>query len=83
MTVRCELANECIDPCAKENCTIALEMMFSLENQVECDSMNGETAELLAPYLRHKDFNTTKVKSVSAPAAGLVLWVQAMARYYE
>lgn len=50
---------------------------------VECDSMNGETAELLAPYLRHKDFNLEKVKSFSAPAAGLASWIQAMARYYD
>ena len=62
---------------------IGIESDVSPESQVECDSMNGETAELLAPYLRHKDFNTAKVKSVSVPAAGLALWVQAMARYYE
>ena len=51
--------------------------------EVECDSMNGETAELLAPYFSLKDFNLQKLNSVSVQAANLAAWIQAMARYYD
>jgi hypothetical protein len=51
--------------------------------EVECNSMNGETAELLAPYFSLKDFNPQKLNSVSVQAANLAVWIQAMARYYD
>ena len=72
----------------RDSFAFAIEMIMSSGSwervqSVEYDAMNGETAELLAPYLNHKDFNLSKIKSVSGPAAGLAVWVQAMARYYD
>jgi dynein heavy chain len=72
----------------RDSFAYAIEMIMSPDSwerlqAVKCDGMNGETAELLAPYLNHKDYNLAKVKSVSGPAAGLAVWVQAMARYYD
>jgi dynein heavy chain len=51
--------------------------------EVKEDALNAETAELLAPYLKHKDFNIEKISTVSTPAAGLAKWVQAMVRFFD
>ena len=58
----------------RDSFTFAIEVLSAPEchellQEVECDSMNGETAELLAPYFRHKDFNPEKLNSVSVQAA--------------
>lgn len=46
------------------------------------DSINGETVELLAPYLNMEDFSLESAKKVCGDVAGLCSWVQAMAYFY-
>jgi len=46
------------------------------------DTINGETAELLIPYLNMEDFNLETAKKVCGNVAGLCSWVVAMFNFY-
>ncbi|WAQ93678.1 DYH8-like protein [Mya arenaria] len=46
------------------------------------DTINGETVELLEPYLRMEDFNLETAKKVCSNVAGLLSWATAMAFFY-
>ena len=46
------------------------------------DTINGETVELLAPYLDMEDFNMDSAKKVCGDVAGLCSWIRAMAFFY-
>lgn len=47
------------------------------------DEMDDEMVELLQPYLNMADFNADTAKQKSSAAAGLCVWVRAMAEYHE
>ena len=46
------------------------------------DSINGETVELLAPYLEMEDYNLETAKKVCGNVAGLAAWTCAMSFFY-
>nr|XP_039256499.1 dynein heavy chain 5, axonemal-like [Styela clava] len=46
------------------------------------DSINGETVELVQPYLQMEDFNIDSAKKVCGNVAGLCSWAEAMAYFY-
>jgi len=46
------------------------------------DTINGETVELLEPYLRMEDYNMASAKKVCGDVAGLAAWTRAMAVFY-
>ena len=46
------------------------------------DSINGETVELLAPYLTMEDYNLESAKKVCGDVAGLASWTEAMSFFY-
>ena len=46
------------------------------------DSINGETVELLAPYLSMEDYNLENAKKVCGDVAGLASWTEAMSFFY-
>ena len=45
------------------------------------DSMNGETVELLQPYLESPDFNEEWATKAVGSLSYLIIWVEAMAIY--
>ena len=47
------------------------------------DSINGETVELLGPYITMEDYNFDSAKKVCGDVAGLAAWTQAMAFFYS
>ena len=46
------------------------------------DTINGETVELLEPYLRMEDYTMETAKKVCSNVAGLLSWSTAMAFFY-
>ena len=46
------------------------------------DSINGETVEILAPYLDMEDYTLETAKKVCGNVAGLLQWTRAMALFY-
>ena len=46
------------------------------------DTINGETVELLQPYLQMEDFSHDMAKRVCGDVAGLCSWATAMAIFY-
>ena len=46
------------------------------------DTINGETVELLEPYLRMEDYNMETAKKVCSNVSGLLSWSTAMAFFY-
>lgn len=47
------------------------------------DEINGETCELLLPYLWMQEFTYERAKSACGNVAGLCTWVRAMHTYYH
>ena len=47
------------------------------------DEINGETCELLLPYLWMPEFTFERAKSACGNVAGLCTWVRAMHTYYH
>lgn len=54
----------------------------SLTNFLQ-DTINGETVELLAPYLTMEDYNIDSARKVCGDVAGLASWTQAMSFFYS
>lgn len=46
------------------------------------DRINGETMDLLVPYLRYKTYNFAAAKLACGNVAGLLSWTIAMTKYY-
>lgn len=47
------------------------------------DTINGETIELLEPYIHMEDYNMETAQKACAQVAGLLSWTLAMASFYS
>ena len=75
-------------PCFKPSWGESLRMMSQstfLQTLVNFnkDIINGETVELIEPYLRMDDYNLENAERVAQSVAGLLSWTVAMAKFYE
>ncbi|XP_071824188.1 dynein axonemal heavy chain 5-like [Apostichopus japonicus] len=74
-------------PCIKPSWSDSLKMMGGsgfLQGLLTFnkDTINGETVELLEPYLRMEDYNLETAKKVCGDVAGLCAWTKAMSFFY-
>ncbi|XP_052807224.1 dynein axonemal heavy chain 5-like isoform X2 [Mya arenaria] len=75
-------------PCVKPSWSEALRLMSAgnfLQGLLNFpkDTINGETVELLAPYLGMEDYNLEGARKVCGDVAGLAAWTRAMSFFYS